>query len=208
MPARRVEKAGGNQVRPGAKLFFVSVVYEDRGAPGGLSAVHVAPAIADHETLPEIDTERFRSIQQHARFRFAPPRAGTIVRVAAYFETIDRQRRAHGLVDIFQYFGRLRASADIRLIGHYHKKEARALEKAACLPDAIQNFKLLHRIRRIGFAVAHHGPIDDAIAIEKDGPAHSLALVRYHFVALSLSFGCETSRCQNTAWNASECGVT
>ena len=29
-----------------------------------------------------------------------------------------------------------------------------------------------------------------------------------HLVWFAFSFGCETSRCQTTAWNASECGVT
>ena len=37
---------------------------------------------------------------------------------------------------------------------------------------------------------------------------HSITAEDSHFVCPAFSAGCDTSRCQTTAWNASACGVT
>ena len=51
-----------------------------------------------------------------------------------------------------------------------------------------------------------HGPIEHSIAIQKDRTSRYFVLS--HFVSAIFRAGCETHRCQTTAWNASECGVT
>ena len=62
-----------------------------------------------------------------------------------------------------------------------------------------------------GCAVAHDGIVQHAVAIEKDGRPRPAVMSYFptdsHFVSCALSAGCETSRCQTTAWNASACGV-
>ena len=70
--------------------------------------------------------------------------------------------------------------------------------------NAIQQHKLLFRCLWVGLTIADDRSIDHAITIEKYGWPQSAHFVLSHFVAFRLSFGCETNRCQYTAWKASE----
>ena len=65
----------------------------------------------------------------------------------------------------------------------------------------------------IGAAIADDCAVQHAVTVEEDRPV-GLAASRplahrtdSHLVARDFSRGCETSRCQTTAWNASEWGV-
>ena len=62
------------------------------------------------------------------------------------------------------------------------------------------------RVGRVRLAVAHDRPIDHAVAVEEHRGS-GCHRVDSHFVGAALRRGCDTSRCQTTAWNASVCGV-
>ena len=100
-----------------------------------------------------------------------------------------------------------RSARDVRLVGHDDQQEARLAQRRKRLPDARQNLKFGDAGGRIGLAVAHEGAIEHPVAIEEHGASHGRT-ADSHLVWLAFSLGCETRRCQTTAWNASECGVT
>ena len=68
-------------------------------------------------------------------------------------------------------------------------------------------------VRRLGRPVGRVPDelVDHAVAVEEDGPSPltspPAASTDSHFPGAVTSAGCETSRCQTTAWNASTCGV-
>src|SRR5262249_55419789 len=84
------------------------------------------------------------------------------------------------------------------------ESEARRLESRERIADARENLQVFRALRRIRAPLSDDGSIDDAVPVEEDGGGH---IVDSHFVGYTLSAGCETSRCQTTAWNASLCGV-
>ena len=97
------------------------------------------------------------------------------------------------------------ATADVWLVCGNDEKKTGLLQFGASFDDAGENLEFLQRRRRIGLAVASERAVDDAVAIQEDGPPH---FVPSHLVRFTFSFGCETNRCHTTAWKASECGVT
>src|SRR5439155_18200842 len=51
--------------------------------------------------------------------------------------------------------------------------------------------------------------VDQPVPVEEDRPAHEAPTVTdSHLPDRCASAGCETSRCQTTAWNSSTCGVS
>ena len=100
-----------------------------------------------------------------------------------------------------------RSAGDVRLVRHDDQKEARFVQRCERLSDAGQDLKLGDAGGRVGLAVAHRGAIEHPVAIEEHGASHGRT-ADSHLVWLAFSLGCETRRCQTTAWNASECGVT
>ena len=84
---------------------------------------------------------------------------------------MHRQKRLH----------RRQAVLDVGLVGDDHDDKAGRLEPRDRLLGTGEEGKLLKRGRRDRLAVALEIGVDDAIAIEKDGP--------YHLVAFFCSFG-------------------
>ena len=100
---------------------------------------------------------------------------------------------------------------DIRLVGRDDQAEAVLAQALECRGRVGKDDHLLDGVGRIRLAVADIGLVQHAIAIEEHGARHALAGARStpsHLVCFAFSAGCVTSRCQMTAWNASECGVT
>ena len=205
------------KVGSGAQFFIIAVIDEDRPAAGFHAAINVAPAVADHPALREIDAEFVCGVKQHARRRFAKIARDALPGIVADLDAIDWQRRAHFPVHRLDDLARLCAASDIGLVRGDDEEEACCLQLRARVRDAGQEFKILHARGRVRLAVTDNGTIDDAIAIEEDGAFHRLFLfqkfhlayhfVLSHFVSFTFSFGWETKRCHTTAWNASECGV-
>ena len=72
--------------------FIVAVVDEYRPNAGGMTAVDVAPPIADHPARAQIDVQLARGAQQHAWLGFAAVTVRcALARVITNFHAVDRQ---------------------------------------------------------------------------------------------------------------------
>ena len=173
-----------------------------------MGAIHVTPAIADKKTAGQIQRVIGRGAKYHSGLRF-PAIARFAMAGAGVITDFDRIERRNGLAELpvhgLNQFAALGSAPDIRLVRNYHQDETRLLQLRAAVRNVGINLELLQRRRRKWKTVANDGTIQDAVAIEKDGgPAY---FVLSHFVCAVFSAGCETSKCQTTAWNASVCGV-
>ena len=101
----------------------------------------------------------------------------------------------------------LGAAGHVRLVGDHQQQEAAVLEAGQRRRRTGDNFQLGGGRGRIGLAIAHDGAVQDTVAIEKDRARQAQAVTDSHLVSACFSAGCDTSRCQTTAWNASACGV-
>lgn len=184
------------------------MIDENRAATGGACAIDVAPAIADQVAAFQIDAVRGSGMQQHAGFWFSAVARFAVAgaSVKANFDSIERgEIRPQFGVHRFDRFAALRAAPYVRLIRDHNQKKSGILQLLAAFGYAGIKLKFAEVRGRKGEPVADHRAIDDAVAIEKDGgPAY---FVLSHFVCAVFSAGCETSKCQTTAWNASACGV-
>ena len=78
------------------------------------------------------------------------------------------------------------------------------------LDYAWKNLQGLNRRRRVWMTIADYGAIQHTITVDEDRPFEmpvgQLTTHRTdsHLVSDDFKRGCETSRCQITAWNASE----
>ncbi len=82
------------------QFLGVTAINENCPAPGGVAAIHVAPAVADHPALREVNTEFSRRAQQHARFRLPAVALGIVFAgMIANFNAVERQLPAHFRVD-------------------------------------------------------------------------------------------------------------
>ena len=125
----------------------------------------------------------------------------------------------------------LRAAGNVGLVRYDNQPEAGRLEPAQSVGHVRSDNGLLDIGGRAGLAVAHHGTVNHAVAIEEHRSTHmsgggeaagesvgnrygALAHLSpasplpYHFVADCLTAGWDTRRCQTTACIASACGVT
>ena len=114
---------------------------------------------------------------------------------------IHAQFRVHG----FDCFPGLCAAPDIGLIRDHDQEKSGVLQLFTAFRDAGIKLELDEIRGRKGESVADHRTIENAVAIEKNGALTYFVLS--HFVCAVFSAGCETSKCQTTAWKASACGV-
>ena len=74
-----------------------------------------------------------------------------------------------------------------------------------------QDFQIVHGFGGKGKTVAQDRAVDHPVAVQEDGARHYrcdvFAAEDSHFVGFAFSFGCDTIRCQITAWNDSVWGV-
>jgi len=182
------------------QFFLVTAFDENSRAAGGVAAFNVAPAITHEMAAGEINLQGLSGIEDHAGRGLAAAGIGSrVIGRSANFDPIERDGLAQVFMHGFDDFESLGASANIRLIGHHHELEAALPEKRTRFGCFRIELKFFHRLRRIGLSFTNDGRIENAIAVEKDGPVHDFAVALSHLVWAWLIFGCETSRCQTTA---------
>src|SRR5262245_58956656 len=96
--------------------------------------------------------------------------------------------------------GSLPASRDIRLIRDENECKSERFEHAQGLRRIRNYADFVRGPGRVRSSVSNDSLIQDAIAIQENG---SIQRADSHFVSACLTVGCETSKCQTTAWNAS-----
>src|ERR1700738_41684 len=132
----------------------------------------------------------------------------------AIIECVERNARAAESVRQAPMNRLDRGEADLALgvarLGRDQKKANPGIrEQSEPLETPRQQLKVLGPMRR--FIGAGHGiehvAVEYAIAVQEDRStaAHT---TDSHFISCRLSAGCDTTRCQTTAWKASVCGVT
>src|SRR5215213_3690442 len=100
---------------------------------------------------------------------------------------------------------------DIRLVRRDDEPEALLAQSVQSRRRIRHDDHLFDRVGRQRLAVFHEGLVQHAVPVEEDCPRHAFAgafSTPSHLVCLAFSAGWLTSRCQMTAWNASEWGVT
>src|SRR5258708_954218 len=121
---------------------------------------------------------------------------------------VDRWNLAcNQFVDLFNRFLRRGSARHIGLIGDHDQDEAAVLQSLQLFAKAWVNFDILGPCRRKRLSVTYHGTIQHAVAVQKDCPRFHLTGIAVptadsHLVWFAFSFGCDTNRCQTTAWNA------
>src|SRR6185503_11674122 len=198
------ERTDGNRCAVGTRLI-VPAIDENRDTSGRASRRDVAPAIANHVAARQGDSELPRGGEHHAGFWFSAVARVSIV-VRAYPDVIERKRRTEGGVHCVEGGVRQGAARDLGLVGDNDEKEAGRPKACQCFLNAGKDFQLFDICRRERPAAADDRPVDDAVAIYEDGAPDGC--VDSHLVGRVWRSGCDTSRCQITAWKASECGVT
>ena len=152
--------------------FGVTVVDKYGATTCGVASLNVAPTIAHHPTLREVEAEMRGGRDQHAGTRFAARTGLAMIfpaMVANLNEVDARNERSQMPVHGFHDLSVLRAATDIRLVGDDNQDETGGFELFAALGNALVKSKLLQSGRRIGSAFANNLAVKGAIAIEEDG---------------------------------------
>lgn len=148
----------------------IAPIDKNRAATGGVTAVDVPPAIANHPTAPEIQVEQGGSLEHHRGFGFAAF-AGLTVICAAVVADLDKfdlgDLFAQAGVNAFDHHPFLRAAADVRLVCDDHERKTGGTELCTAGGDPVEEGKLVHRGRRIGFAVADYATVKRAVSIKE-----------------------------------------
>ena len=152
------------------ELFVITVVDENRGATGGMSAIDVAPAVSDHETAGEVDPKLSRRAQQHAGARFAKLGCLASPRVETDFHPVDGKQFAHPGVHLLDDAPVERTAPDIRLIRRDYQEKAGVAQEGASLFHPREQFELLDTEGGVRPAIADNCPVDDTVAVEKNRP--------------------------------------
>lgn len=103
------------------------MVDEDRAAAGAVSAINIAPAIANQEAFVQLDIQSCRRAPKHPRLWFPAfaRLAMSSTRVKTNFDSIQRgNRRAQYFVHRLDGFAALGSPADIRLVRYHDQKKA------------------------------------------------------------------------------------
>src|ERR1051325_3871003 len=98
---RGLQKTRRAKVRLLPQGFIIVIIDQDGAASGGVAAINVTPAIANHPARAQVDVEFARGPQQQAWFGF-PAIAFRIVeaRMITNLDAIERQARTHVTVDL------------------------------------------------------------------------------------------------------------
>src|SRR6185312_13753990 len=180
--------------------LVVAAVDEDGAAAGASAGLDVAPAVADHVAGRQVDRVGLGRLEQEAGVGLAPQ--AVVAVLVADQDGGDRHLGQEPVVHRLHHLAALGAAGDVGLIRGADEQEAGVTELPRRPDGAREDLELLQRRRGTGAAVADDG------AVPARGRRAVLAhFTDSHFVARVLTRGCETSRCQTTAWNASECGV-
>lgn len=164
-----------------------------------MAAINVAPAITNHPTLRKFNSQLTCSPEQHSRFWLAAITVGLVLAgMKANLYLVQWDGFPHFLVHSLDNLTWNGASSHVGLVRGYNEQKTGLLETPTCLLYAGKNLELVEVAGRIWQTIAGHSAIDDAVAIQKNCPAH-IHFVLSHFVLPTLSLGCETNRCHTTA---------
>ena len=175
--------------------------------PAARAGVDIAPAVADHEARARgrcRGRARASSSSPGAGLRHAQSSASSWKQ---QYDRVERQL-ARSCAWIASTASRVCVPrADIGLIRDDDQREAGAL--AVARAPARRPARIASPSTRAG---GYGLPSRTTAALSTPSRSRKTARevhgsVDSHFVCTRLSFGCETSRCQTTAWNASACGV-
>ena len=123
---RSLGQIASRKVRFLPEFLRITPINENRPAPGGMTAVHVPPAIAHHPALREVNAEFLRGAQQHARLRLATVAIGrALARMITDFHPVNGQPPAHFGMNGFDDFLFERATTHVRLVGRDDQQETR-----------------------------------------------------------------------------------
>ena len=204
----RVAEIRNGKLRLFSQGLTITVVDQDRSTAGSMRTIDVTPAIANQKAFAQVDIQSCGCAQKHAGL-WLPALARFAMRGAGVKTNFDRSkrrnRRAEAGVHRFDNLAALHSTTNIRLISDHHEKKADGLELRAALHDVRIKLELVDLRGRKRTALSNHWPIEHAVPVQKDGAL--LYFMLSHFVGAVLSAGCETNKCQTTAWNASVCGV-
>src|SRR5882672_3960004 len=110
--------------------------------------------------------------------------------------------QAINLLDLLLSLG---PTSDIGLIGHYDKQIPGCVQYLAGLAYTGQETKFFDTVGRMRDSVRYGNLVNNSIPIQEHSGSHR---IDSHFVWVCFRIGCETRRCQTTAWKASVWGVT
>ena len=155
------------------QFLGIAAINEKGLAAGGMAAIHIAPAVAHHPALGEVNAEFARGTKQHAGFRLAAIAVGhALAGVETDFHPVNGQLCQHVRVDFFNDFLLQSATTNIGLVRGDDEQKAGGLQLRAGGRNFRQNFKFSQARRRIRAGVAFQSPIDDAVAVEKNSAPH------------------------------------
>jgi hypothetical protein len=167
----RFAKSGDGELGLFAQHLAVPVIDENGAATGGMGAIYVAPAIADHPARGKLDVESRRGALKHARLGLAALTrlAMLCTRVKTNFKTIEdwdqfRQPLINGLNKLACLF----SPPDVGLVGDDDEAESSLLELLAARDGIRRKLQLFRRVRRIGHSISDNGLIKDAVPIQED----------------------------------------
>jgi len=165
---RSLGQMASGKIRFLSQFFRIPAINENGLATGGVAAIHVAPAVAHHPALRQINVQFARDVEQHAGLRLATIAIGqAFARMKTNFHAVNRQMRHHVRVDFLDDFPGKRAASNVRLIRGNHEQKTGGFQFGARGGNFGKNLKLRQVGRRIRLAIALQRAIDDAIAIKK-----------------------------------------
>jgi hypothetical protein len=152
-----------------AEFLGVTAINEYRPAPGGVTAIHVPPAIAHHPALHQVNVQCAGRALQHAGLRFATIAIGrALARMITNFHAVDGQPTAHFGMYGFDDFFLERAAPNIWLVGHDDQQEAGGFEFGTRRWNLGKNLKFGQASWRIGLGFTLQGTVDNPVTVEKN----------------------------------------
>ncbi len=189
--------------------LVIAVINKNSFATGASACLHIPPAIPQHETCRKIDIKFPGPGKQHAGLRLSAI-TGIAVVVIAGDEAVNRQVQRQAGIDRLNGILTSRASRDIGLVGHDDEEKSCLLQAPQTFGYSRKNLDFRDTGRGMRLPLPNNGAIYYPVAIKENSApfGHDRHLTAdSHLVSCALSFGCDTSKCQTTAWEASECGV-
>jgi hypothetical protein len=140
----------------------------EHGPTAGIAArLKVAPSIADHKGLRQIDATFIAHLQYKARLRLSA-RTGVAIIMIAGQNPVDAELGLEASIDGFDSGSGYPATSDIRLVRHYDQIEPCMPEFTRRLWYSGKNLEFREIARRVGGSLAYDGKIEDTIAVEKN----------------------------------------
>jgi hypothetical protein len=118
---RSLEQVRDCEIRRATLALTVWQIDQECTAPSRVTSDDIAPAIANHEAIGQIDLVYLSRLQEHTGLRLTAI-AAILVVVEAGEDRRERQLRGYALVNLLNCFTRLGAARDIRLVGDHDQQ--------------------------------------------------------------------------------------